>query len=208
MGNQGVIRLPILQLTTSSFVFDTCIHTVLTELNNYLRTRAGYTETVQYSNYAELYMQELSTSEDHRNRIVMSVVGITPENMNQNPTRYVPQGNGYIIQNMPINFYLHVLFSANYQGNSAIEGLKYLSYVVAFFQSKDHFTLQNTPSLQGTSLKEFSAFLVKSDYHQKEALWSGLNTAHTPSLIYKIGTIPIADVPAVWPQVAAINKIS
>jgi len=189
-------------------VFDTCVHTILNEVNSYIKTRIGTNEEqVVYTNYADLELQQRATSANHKNKIIMSVVDIVQEAINQNPNTYVQQGNNYIIKNLPVNFYVHILFAANYKDSQVLEGLKYLSSIVAFFQYKNHFTTQNTPTLQTSNLEEFSAFLVKLDYQQKEALWSCLNTTYMPSVVYKIGMIPITDMPTFWQEIPAINKI-
>jgi hypothetical protein len=189
-------------------VFDTCVHTILNETNKYIKTRTGIDEDcVIYANYADLQYQQRNDS-IYKNRILVSVVDIVQETTNQNPTTYIQQGNNYIIKNLPANFYVYMLFAANYKDSRTVEGLKYLASVIAFFQSKNHFTIQNTPTLQVTNLEEFSAFPVKLDYQQKRALWGCLSTTYLPSVLYKIGIIPITDIPEIWPEIPAISTIN
>jgi hypothetical protein len=180
------------------------------ELNRYIKTRTGAEEDqVLYLNYADLQSPpSRDTSIAYNNKVIMSVVDIVQETINQNPSTYVQQGNNYIIKNLPLNFYVHILFAANYKGSNAIRGLRYLASVIAFFQSKGHFTVQNTTALQTSDLEEFSAFMVKLDYQQKKALWSCLGTTYMPSVVYKVGMIPITDIPEMWPEIPAINKIN
>jgi len=190
-------------------VFDTCVHTILNETNRYIKTRTGTDEDcVVYANYADLQSQQRNDSITYKNKIIVSVVDLVQETTNQNPTTYIQQGNNYIIKNLPANFYVYMLFAANYKDSRAVEGLKYLASVIAFFQFKNHFTTQNTPTLQNTNLEEFSALLMKLDYQQKEALWSCLNTTYMSSVVYKIGMIPITDTPEIWPEIPALSTIN
>lgn len=67
----------------------------------------------------------------------MSVVDIVQEEQGGAGEEYIPRsGGGYITQTQPINFNIHLLFSAYSNVKYVSEGLKYLSLVIAFFSPR------------------------------------------------------------------------
>lgn len=189
-------------------MFDKCIKTILDDLNGYIRTRTGVNEDpVIYTNYSELATFKSDTTNSYTNKIIMSLVDIVHQDTIQNTQTYVRQGNHYITKNLPINFYLHVLFAAHFKDKYAIEGLSHLARVIAFFQAKNHFTSKNTPALSASELEGISASLIALDYEQKSVLWGCLKASYIPSVVYKIGMVPIEDTPEIWPEIPVISEL-
>ena len=69
-----------------------------------------------------------------------------------------------------------------------MEGLKQLSYVISFFQSKSVFTRENSPALAGKdpSLKRLIVELYSYSFEQLYNFWSVLGTKYLPSVLYKV----------------------
>lgn len=64
----------------------------------------------------------------------MSVVDLVKEERGSTDEEYIPQSSGgYITQSQPINFSIYVLFSTYSKLGHALEGLKYLSLVIALY---------------------------------------------------------------------------
>jgi hypothetical protein len=189
-------------------VFDKCIKTILNELNSYIKTRAGINEDqVIYANYSDLATSKSNTANPYTNKIIMTLVDIVHQDTIQSAQTYVRQGNHYISKNSPINFYLHILFAAHFEDKHAIEGLSHLARVIAFFQFKNHFTSKNTPTLSYPELEGISVSLIELSYEQKSLLWRSLNSTYLPSVVYKIGMIPIEDKPEIWPEIPVISDL-
>lgn len=187
-------------------MLDNYLQIILAEVNSYIKTKRASTEDrVIYSNYTDLQLSPTPTTYD--DKIIMSLVDIRQEDNQNNPAKYVPQGNHYVLRPRPINFYIYLLFAINFKGEQALTGLQYLSHLINFFQNKNTFTFQNTPSLQADNAGEFSISLVKLDYQEKRALWGSLHATYVPSLLYKVGLIPITDMAMLWPEVPAISDI-
>jgi len=187
-------------------VLQSYLQTLLTEANSYIKTKtASIEDQVICLNYTDLQISPAPGTYD--NKIIMSLVDIRQEDNNHNPQKYIQQGNHYVLRTVPMNFYIYLLFATHFKGEQALAGLRYLSSIIAFFQSKPTFTTQNTPSLQVDDLGEFSISLVKLDYQEKSALWSSLQATYTPSVLYKVGMVPIADTPTRYPEVPAITDI-
>ena len=188
-------------------MFNICVETILIELNRYIKIRIPSTEdAVIYLNYIDLKTQQKESESLYENKIIMSLVDIAQEDISCNPKTYIQQGDKYILKNLPTNFYINLLFATNFKGNNALTGLKYLTLVIAFFQSNNHFTNKNTPSLQATNLEEFSVSLVKLEGQQKNDLWKCLDITYQPSILYKAGLIPIVDVD-IWTDTPVIQEI-
>ncbi len=202
--------LLLLNSTThlATTVLETYLQTILTEANSYIKTKTASTEDwVIYLNYTDLQLSPTPATYD--NKIIMSLVDIQQEDNNHNPQKYVQQGNHYVLRAVPMNFYIYLLFATNFKGEQALAGLRYLSSIIACFQSKNTFTTQNTPSMQVDGIGEFPISLVKLDYQEKSALWSSLQATYTPSVLYKVGMVPVADTPTMlWPEVPAISDIT
>lgn len=189
-------------------MFDTCIKIILNDLNRYIKTKAGLNEDqVVYATHTDLATEQETTPNQYTNKVIMSLVDIVHQETAQNPNKYVRQGDQYIIKSLPINFYLYLLFSANFKGEHGIQGLNYLTKVIAFFHSKSYFTSKNTPDLPYPELEGMSVSLVKFDNEQKSALWGSLNATYMPSVLYKVGLIPVQDIPEAWPTAPEIDSI-
>ncbi|OJW73573.1 MAG: hypothetical protein BGO68_02995 [Candidatus Amoebophilus sp. 36-38] len=186
-------------------MFDTCIKTILTDLNRHIKARTGLNEDqALYATYTDLASPAINNL--YTNKVIMSVVDIVHQETTQSSNTYIQQGNNYIVKNLPINFYLYILFAAHFEAEHALEGLSYLARVIAFFNSKNYFTSKNTPDLTYPELDGISVSIINLDHEQKSSLWTCLKSTYMPSVVYKIGMIPIEDN-AIWPTVPPINEI-
>lgn len=187
-------------------MFDFFINTLLTELNAYSNAKTGLTE--ERIIYAHPQEQAKLVDDQAANKVVMSLVDLLQESLNSGAKAYIPQGNKYITKNQPLTFSFYLLFATYFKANQALEGLRYLTSVIAFFQSKNHFTQQNTPALQQADLDNLSIDLVNLNYQEKSALWTYLGTSYRPSVLYKVGMISVADQTMGSPEIAAIHDIA
>ncbi len=172
-------------------MIDVCLNALLTELNSYIKSKIGIVE--QKVVLANLVGQDGFPAIEEDNKIVMSLVDIAKEDLGTNAKEYIPQGQGFIAKNPAITFNIYVLFSVHFKTQQMLEGLKYLAMVIAFFQSKAHFTVQNTPLLQQGSLDNISVELMGLNAQEKSNLWGYLGAKYVPSILYKIGMISIED---------------
>ena len=173
-------------------MLDRCLRMILDELNNYIHIKRDDHSDDKVI-LADLASQDSVTDSTRDNKIVMSLVSISKEETGSSAKQYIPQGNGYIAKNPPLAFSLYLLFSNYFKSRQLLEGLSYLSMVIAFFQSKNHFTVQNTPSLQQNKLDNLSVEVVELNAQEKSSLWGYLGVKYVPSILYKVGMIPIED---------------
>ena len=189
-------------------MFDTSIKTILADLNRHIKARTGLNEDpVVYATYTDLQSVTTNLTNVYANKITMSVVDIEHHETTQAPNTYIQQGNNYVIKNLPINFYLHILFSAHFEAAQSLQGLSNLTRVIAFFNFKNYFTAKNTPNLIYPELDGITVSIVNLDYEQRSHLWNCLQATYMPSVVYKMGMIPVHDDAEVWPTVPPVDQI-
>ena len=89
---------------------------------------------------------------------------------------------------------IYLLFSAYFTSENYVEGLKFITSVIAFFQSRQGiFTTQNTPSLNGI-IDKLNVEMVSPDLRDQSNVWSGLGAKYLPSVLYRVKTMPIEHI--------------
>jgi hypothetical protein len=112
---------------------------------------------------------------------------------NQNLYRETPQGT--IAKSDPkIMVNLYVLISANFGDDEFAyrESLKFISYVISFFQSHHVFVPSAYPELDG-QIDRLSTELCSLSFEQQNNLWGSLGAKLMASVMYKIKLLAIYD---------------
>ncbi len=132
----------------------------------------------------------------NENSVCMSLIKIEEDRNNMsNGGQTERVGNEFHSYNPPIKLNLVILFSAAYldgQEKNYLEGVKRLSLVVSFFQSKNVFTSQNTPRLDPA----YGA--IKADFYslsmeEQNQLWGMLGGSYRPSVLYRLRALLIQE---------------
>ncbi len=164
------------------------------ELNEYLKLRTGTSE----SGDQKIYLTNVATDEGvviPENSLGMSLINIEEERIFKEQKAVQANGEGNMNKRNPeIKLNLYILISAYFQGNSSdstadySEGLKQLSYVISFFQAKNVFTSENSPSMSDfdSRIKRLIVELFSYDFEQLYNFWSVVGTHYLPSVLYKI----------------------
>ena len=125
------------------------------------------------------------------NSLGVSLVSIEEERVNKSQQTIKKAPNGKILHlNPEIMLNLYILVTANFGDYST--GLSFLSGAIRFFQSKDVFTPQNTPSLD-PAIEKMVVDLFTTDFEQQNHLWAALGAKYLPSVMYKIRVITIQE---------------
>ncbi|UZD21717.1 DUF4255 domain-containing protein [Algoriphagus halophytocola] len=105
-------------------------------------------------------------------------------------------------RNPEIQLNLYVLITANFQNKKAndssddyVEGLKQLGYAISFFQAKNVFTKENSPSLSGKDpgLTKIVVELYSYSFEQLYNFWTVVGAKYLPSVLYKVKTLRIQE---------------
>lgn len=180
------------------------IHSVLEfltqELNSFIKLKVGDPLTPRIflsgvTNEAGIAIPDQSLG--------LSLINIEEERTNkEQQSRFVNSVGKVEKRNPQIQLNLYVLITANFQNRQAanssddyVEGLKQLSYAIAFFQSKNVFTPENSPALSGfnDTLKKIVVELYSYSFEQLYNFWSVVGAKYLPSVLYKIKTLTIQE---------------
>jgi hypothetical protein len=158
------------------------------QVNYYLNLKTGSDDKL-----------ELGPLTDNEGKIVVSNLGLTLVNIeeeklikNQQPFfRETPQGTiAKVNPKLMVNLYL--LFSANF-GDDEFgyrESLKFISYVMSFFQTNQVFTPRQFPELD-RSVEKLTAELYTMPFEQMNYLWGAIGSKYLTSVMYKLRMIAI-----------------
>lgn len=160
------------------------------EINRFLQSKHNITEEkVILSNIINM---DGSIAIQEPDKIVMTLTNIEMDKSQSNVGGYKQTASGNFTKvKPPINVNITILFSAYFTSENYLEGLKFISSVIAFFQSRSGiFTPQNTPALNEV-VDRLQAELISLDTRELSNFWGIMGSKYLPSVIYKIKTLPI-----------------
>lgn len=152
------------------------------EVNSYIKYKTGLSDDKVF--VSNIIKQDGSIDVPD-NSIAFMLINIEEEhNLNYSRT-YNPLDNNKVgLHNPDLGLYLYVFCAANF--NSHEESLKFLSLVLEFFQGKQDFTSDNSPTLDGSGIERLDARLHHLSLDQVNNIWSSIGAKCMPSIMYKI----------------------
>lgn len=117
------------------------------------------------------------------NKILVSLINIEEEK------KATPKHQD-LSTNKPVYLYLYVLFSASFNANLNVEALKFISAVIAFFQSKPVFDSQNTGGLD-PGIEKLIFEIYSLSFQEQSNMWAAIGAKSMPSVLYKIRMVAI-----------------
>lgn len=160
------------------------------EINRFLQSKHGIMEDkVLVSNVMN---PDGSLAIQEPDKLVLSVVNIETEKSQSQVGGYKTTSRGTFQKvKAPVNINLTILFSAYFTSENYMEGLKFISSIIAFFQSKSGvFTPKNLPAINGL-IERLQADLISLDERDMSNIWGLVGSKYMPSVVYKLKTIPI-----------------
>lgn len=117
---------------------------------------------------------------------------------------YTYKNGQHVVLEPEIKLNLHVMFAANFTHHDV--ALKYISYVLIYFQSHHYFTSEEYPALDeriGKLTMEFQSL----SYEQLNQVWAFIGGKQLPSVIYKVRMVVLQDEAqmAIQPPITIIN---
>jgi hypothetical protein len=168
-------------------MLDTALTFLKDELNTYLLTQTGAdTFNVEISKLVDeagKYPQEI------QNKICASIINIEEDRIfkSQLPDHIYTNGQNVVIE-PALNLNLYVIFAANFQKYN--EALKYISYVLTYFQTHPVFTPVAYPSLD-PRIEKLTTELQTLNFEQLNQIWAFIGGKQLPSVIYKVRMVTI-----------------
>ncbi|MTI22451.1 DUF4255 domain-containing protein [Fulvivirga sp. RKSG066] len=165
---------------------------VISELaNDYITNRFGQSE--QKIVVSNIVNPDGSMAVTEPDKIILSLVNLQQETVSHKNH----SGN----TNRPINMNLFLLFSASFNDGNYMEGLRYLSAVISFFQANKVMNHRNTPELNN-DIDKLTFEIVNQDLQNQSHLWGTIGGKYLPSILYKVrmvtfqeGVLTSNDVP-------------
>lgn len=127
------------------------------------------------------------------NAVTPFLINISEDRKFRNPDQYsgVVQ-NGVRTQfNPEIRIELLVLFVSKF--NDYTQALKFLSYVIKFFQANRVFNPKNAPELSDENIEKLTIELVTLPLEEQNQVWHSLNTSYQPSVLYRVRLLSFID---------------
>ncbi|QJD96198.1 DUF4255 domain-containing protein [Mucilaginibacter robiniae] len=131
-----------------------------------------------------LTSQDGSTAIQSENKIVITLVNIEKEINGLNAGSTLSAGQS-VKKNQSTNVNLTLMFSAYFAANNYPEALRFISFIIAYFQSNGVFTHANTPGLD-SRIDKMMIEMVNFSPEQHNNIWSMLGAKYMPSVIYKL----------------------
>ncbi len=127
---------------------------------------------------------EDESNTDLENKLLLTIANIEQERMSsrQNPRGY----------NKPINLYLHLLLSSNFQQSNYEEGLQLLSAAIGFFQYAAVFNHENTPNL-ADNVEKLVFEMINLNVQELSQLWGVHGGKYLPSVLYRVRMVTIME---------------
>jgi len=135
--------------------------------------------------------QDGSIAIQGENKVLVTLINIEKEAIGKG----VAGSNSGLMQARsmpPVCINLYVLFSAYFNGNNYAEALRFISFVMAFFQSHNVFTPADTPSLD----RRIDKLVFEMESMGTERLnnvWATLGAKYMPSVVYKMRMLSFDD---------------
>lgn len=183
-------------------MIDETLQFVVAELNRFFKLRFGLNENMVV--LSGLVNMDGTPALQQDNRIVLTMINVEEERIAASVPGYI-NGNGQTSSKYaPVSVYLHLLFAGYFPGGNYTEALKFISGVLAFFQSKHTFTRADYPALP-ESVDKLVFDLLKFTYQDLSHLWGMLGSKHMPSVGYRLRMLLI-DESSIREQRPAISQ--
>ena len=124
------------------------------------------------------------------NAVSMTVIRIENdrENMSNGGGRRAGQNSNVLILNQPVRLNVYVLFAAHFK--DYIESLKFISYVIAFFQTKSLFNQENTPNLPDYQ-QDIKVHLIDQNVEELNRIWGMIGGDFSPCVLYRLRSVTV-----------------
>lgn len=152
------------------------------EINEHFRIRLKVSEDKVI--LSAIVNQDGSIAIQGENKILLTLINIEKETVGRNNSSLSVASIG-INKSPVLTVNLHVLFSAYFSNGNYPESLRFISFIIAFFQQKSAFNRVNTPRLD-SEIDKLIFEMASISPEQLNNVWGCLGAKYMPSVIYKI----------------------
>ncbi|MES2208298.1 MAG: DUF4255 domain-containing protein [Pseudomonadota bacterium] len=185
-------------------MLDSALSFLANELNGYIKQRTG----------ALLNIVEVGAIADDQGKwaiaegqLRLALINIEEERTlkSQLPERAYIEGQYVMLQpNLKLN--LVIMCAARLKNYS--DSLRYLSYILMFFQSHPSFASSEYPGLD-SRIEKLNVEMMPSGTEQLNQMWAYIGTKYLPSVVYRIRLIALQDNEAmgIGQPITSVNTV-
>lgn len=163
---------------------------LLDEVNQFLSLKLGVNTDprVVLGNVTKAMDTDSGGTNSLSNKGILSLVNVEEDRLARQQENVVRSENGVIYKSPPIYLNLYVIFAINRTEYS--ESLKWLAFIIQFFQYQKVFTPLSHPALD-PKIQKIVLDLHSMSFEQINHMWSILGGKYLPSVLYKIRQITV-----------------
>ena len=160
------------------------------EVNSYLSLKLGINTDPRLilGNVSKAMDNDVPGVNSLANRAILSLVNVEEDRVAKQQENYTKTDSGIIYKNPPTYINLYILFVVN--RTEYTDSLKWLAYIIQFFQYQNVFTPISHPSLD-EKIEKLIVDLYTLNFEQINHLWSTMGGKYIPSVLYKVRQITI-----------------
>ena len=152
------------------------------EINQYFRIRLKVSEDKVV--LSAIVNQDGTIAIQGENKILVTLVNIEKESIGKSNSG-IPGSSMLINKSSALTINLYVLFSAYFSNGNYPEALRFISFIIAYFQQNSVFTRLNTPRLD-VDIEKLVFEMASISPEQLNNIWGSLGAKYMPSVVYKV----------------------
>jgi hypothetical protein len=160
------------------------------EINNYLSQKMGVItdKRLVWGNVGKALDNESGGSNALNGKAIMSLINVEEDRVAKQQENFIKSNTGITYKSPPLYLNLYVLIAVNRVDYG--DSLKWLAFIIQFFQNQNVFTPISNPSLD-IRIQKLIADLYTVNFEQLNQIWSILGGKYLPSVLYKVRQITI-----------------
>ena len=160
------------------------------EVNAYLSLKLGINTDPRLvlGNISRAMDNDTTGANSLSNKAILSLVNVEEDRLAKQQENYVKTNIGITYKNPPTYLNLYILFAVN--RTEYTDSLKWLAYIIQFFQYQNVFTPISHPALD-VNIEKLVVDLYTLNFEQINHLWSTMGGKYIPSVLYKVRQITI-----------------
>ena len=161
------------------------------EINKYLAQKIGVSTDTRISlgNVAFL------TDSKNPSNALLSLINVEEDKVSRQHENFTRTVTGVTYKAPPLLLNIYVLFSFNL--SEYTESIKWLSYILQFFQFQPSFNQVTHPELEKYKIEKLVVELHSMNFEQINHLWSVSGGKYMPSVMYKVKQLIIDEDAAI-----------
>ncbi len=155
------------------------------QLNQFLKQTFDLNEDIVL--VSNLVGSDGNTASHIDNKLVIFLVNLSKETAPYSQNGFSSGGGARrsVVSSPPIYLDLYLMVAANFNGSNYLEGLKFISYAINFFQRMPVFDHHNSPDLDA-NIEKLTMNIVNVNLHDLGSLWGMVNGKYLPSVLYQV----------------------